>query len=310
MENSDYIVVSVITILATILLLLKDAIFAISTNIGSWMYEFGMAYGYIGAFVISFFGNLTIIFPVPYSVAIAALGAYGLDPILLGVFAGIGATIGEISSYLLGRGMSMAQLEEKYGQRLKKVRQLVDEYGYLTVFIFAVTPLPDDMVMIPAGIIGLSLTKVIIASLIGKILLAIIIAYAGKYGFEMVSLMIGEDNPYSMVITLVGIIIISYLTIRIDWYKLWRNIRTSQTYIDLSNFLKHLNPQMLRTYLRTNPYLSIVAITCLLAVLSFITNVAIIEFLAILSTLIVLAIATYFEHKRVILELEQEEEMF
>ncbi|MGQ4913290.1 MAG: YqaA family protein [Candidatus Asgardarchaeia archaeon] len=306
METSDYIVAGLVAALTGILLIFQNAIISASNSIGVWMFEFGATYGYLGAFLISVFGNFTIVFPIPYSVAIVALGAYGLDPILLGLSAGLGATIGELSSYLLGRGMSMAQLEEKYGHRLKKVRQLVEEYGYFAVFLFAATPLPDDMVMIPAGIIGLSLPRVILASFLGKVLLAMLLAYAGRYSITIVESMIGEDNPYSMVITLAGIIIISYLTIRVDWYKLWRDIRTSKLFIRNIDFLALLNPMMWQTYFKNNSYLSIAAIVIATTVISFIANIPLVVVITITASLFILAITTYFEHKRVINQLEEE----
>ena len=59
------------------------------------------AYGYLGAFIISIFGNFTILLPVPYTLTIYAFGAT-LNPLLLGLVCGLGATIGEFSAYILG----------------------------------------------------------------------------------------------------------------------------------------------------------------------------------------------------------------
>ena len=77
-------------------------------DIWAWMTDLVANYGYTGAFFISIFGNFTVFFPVPYVITIYAFGA-SLNPLLLGISCGLGATIGEFSAYLIGRGGRSSQ---------------------------------------------------------------------------------------------------------------------------------------------------------------------------------------------------------
>ncbi len=61
-------------------------------------------YGYLGVFIISVLGNATLIFPAP-SFTVVAFGAV-LNPYFVGILAGCGAAVGEMTGYTLGRGMS------------------------------------------------------------------------------------------------------------------------------------------------------------------------------------------------------------
>ncbi|MGQ4834322.1 MAG: YqaA family protein [Candidatus Asgardarchaeia archaeon] len=227
MEDADYIFTGILSILVGALYFFQNEVIQLSKLFFIWMIEFSSTYGYIGAFIISIFGNFTIIFPVPYSLAIFLLGASRqVDPLLLGLISGLGAQIGEFSAYLLGRGISKAELEKKYGERFKKINQMIEDYGFWAIVLFAATPLPDDLILVPAGIIGYDFKKTMIAGLIGKIILTTFLAYAGFYSMEFVAKYLGESGPTGMFVSLVGIVVVSYLVIRVDWVKVMEKADT------------------------------------------------------------------------------------
>ena len=60
--------------------------------------------GYLGVFLLSFLGSVAMVLPVPGLIALCAGGGLGLSPAILGVLAGTGETIGEISGYAVGYG--------------------------------------------------------------------------------------------------------------------------------------------------------------------------------------------------------------
>ena len=66
------------------------------------LYGFALQYGYAGVFLISLLGSLVPFLPVPYLVVVILLSSK-LDPLTLGVLAGIGGSLGKITSYILGR---------------------------------------------------------------------------------------------------------------------------------------------------------------------------------------------------------------
>ncbi|MFH0851001.1 MAG: VTT domain-containing protein, partial [Candidatus Bathyarchaeota archaeon] len=153
-------------------------------DIWEWMNQTVYAYGYAGAFVISIFGNFTVFFPVPYVLTIYAFGAT-LNPVLLGLVCGAGSTVGEFSAYLIGRG-GRRVIDERYGERLETAKLLVQRYGMAIIFLFAVLPLPDDLILIPLGMLRYSLKKAMTAMFIGKTIMCTAVAYAGRYSYSFI----------------------------------------------------------------------------------------------------------------------------
>jgi len=139
------------------------------------------SYGYIGIFLISLIGSATIILPLPSVAFVFASGAI-LNPFLVGVLAGLGAAIGEFTGYALGWG-GRKVIKSKWKKLFKRTEDAFQRYGgFWIIILFAVTPLPDDIVGIIAGTLKYSVKKFFIASLIGKVILHLILAYAGFYG--------------------------------------------------------------------------------------------------------------------------------
>ena len=98
--------------------------------------------------------------------------------------------------------------------------KLFGRYGPLAIFIFALTPLPDDLLFIPLGIMRYRIIKAFIPALLGKILMLFILAYFGRIGADVVLLIFGEGNMWiGMAITTVLLAIVLMLLFRIDWEK-------------------------------------------------------------------------------------------
>ena len=186
-------------------------------DLWSWMDRVVSTYGYIGFFIISIFGNLTVIFPVPYTITIYAAGGR-LDPLLLGLVCGLGAGIGEFSAYLVGRG-GRELVEEKYGRRLESMKRLIQRYGALAIIVFAATPLPDDLLLIPLGLLRYDLKKALLACLLGKWLMCTTIAYAGRFSYELILKLFKGGGPLSMVIGLILLALMLVAMLRIDWTR-------------------------------------------------------------------------------------------
>jgi len=228
--KSDWSVCALIVILSLVLWLFQEPITQSSFGIEGIMMELASTYGYLGAFVVSLFGNFTILFPIPYIIVIFTLGSLGGNPVVLGVLGGIGATIGEFSAYVVGKGIGMTELAEKYGERLEGISQLIKDKGFFAIFFFAITPIPDDIILVPLGMINYPYRKTLAAMFMGKTLLVSLTAFAGLFyvaGLEWATLLIGEatiSNIYTIVLQMVAIILASYLTIRLDWIKIIRKL--------------------------------------------------------------------------------------
>jgi membrane protein YqaA with SNARE-associated domain len=132
-------------------------------------------YGYLGVFIISVLGNATLIFPAP-SFTVVAFGAV-LNPYLVGVLAGCGAAVGEMTGYTLGLGMSpdlgegatVAGLGEKQMQWLRWLRPKFQRWGAIVIFVLAAVPNPIfDIGGILAGMARMPWWKFLLAAVLGK----------------------------------------------------------------------------------------------------------------------------------------------
>ncbi|MCX6819541.1 MAG: VTT domain-containing protein [Candidatus Aenigmarchaeota archaeon] len=157
------------------------------------------AFGYLGLFAASVIGSASVILPVPIFLLIFVAGSM-LNPLAVGIIAGIGSAIGEMTAYAIGFGGR--KLLWKNGKKLKKKKpakaegsskwfRRAEEWmhkrgGFLVIFLFAVTPLPDDVIGIICGSIRYDIKKFFIACLLGKIILSLGIAYAGFYGAQWI----------------------------------------------------------------------------------------------------------------------------
>jgi membrane protein YqaA with SNARE-associated domain len=98
----------------------------------------------------------------------------------------LGSAIGESTGYLLGLGGKKI-LEKKYAKGIKRVKKVFEKYGSdFWIILLAVTPLPDDVVGIICGIIKYDFKRYFLAVFIGKLILSLIVAYAGHYSLNWV----------------------------------------------------------------------------------------------------------------------------
>ena len=184
-----------------------------------WMLQFAHQFGYLGVFVISFIGSVSVIFPIPYTLVIFFLGSV-LDPFFVAVSGGLGAALGEFSGYALGYyGRTVVNKERR--RKMDYMVKLFDRYGPVTIFLFALTPLPDDLLFIPLGVMRYPFLKAFIPSLLGKMLMTFILAYSGQQSIDLIINVFGESGWIGTVITVALLVVIIVAMIKIDWEKLF-----------------------------------------------------------------------------------------
>jgi membrane protein YqaA with SNARE-associated domain len=198
-------------------------------EIQDWLYTFATQYGYLGIFLISLIGAMSIFVPIPYPVVIFILGGvkeggvWVFDPLLIAVAAGIGSAIGEFSGYLLGVG-GRKIISDKYKKRMKIITRLFKKYGSVAIFVFALTPLPDDLLFIPLGVMRYSLLRAFIPAVLGKFFSNLIIAYSGRLSLQIIGDLFGvEGEGTSLLIgTIIGLVLLAIVLIiifKFDWEK-------------------------------------------------------------------------------------------
>jgi membrane protein DedA with SNARE-associated domain len=184
-----------------------------------WMVQFALQFGYLGVFLISFIGSVSVIFPIPYTLAIFVLGVI-LDPTIVAVCGGVGAAIGEFSGYAIGYyGRSI--VNEQRQKKMDYMVKLFDKYGAAAIFLFALTPLPDDLLFIPLGVMRYPFWKAFIPALLGKTAMTFILAYSGQQSIELIETIFGGSGWLGTVITAVLLVVIIAAMIKIDWEKLF-----------------------------------------------------------------------------------------
>ena len=191
-------------------------------QISKWMENLALQYGYFGIFLISLLGASSIIFPIPYTVIIFTLGGT-FEPLWIAVAAGLGSAIGEFSGYLLGFGGRKA-ISEKYKRKMEFLVKVFERYGWISIFVFALTPLPDDLLFIPLGVMRYGFLKAFIPAIAGKFCMNLIVAYSGRFSLQIIKTIFGVESDWisaliSMILAIALLIIIFVLMFKIDWEK-------------------------------------------------------------------------------------------
>ena len=190
-------------------------------QLSQWLENLAFQYGYFGIFILSFLGATSIIFPIPYTVVIFYLGSLKIfNPFLIAVSGGAGSALGEFFGFFLGY-YGRAVLSKERQRKIDYVMKIFNRYGALAIFVFALTPLPDDLLFIPLGVMRYSFTRAFIPCFAGKILMCFILAYGGHLSISVIKeFMGGEEGYVTIIASAVLLIIILILMLKIDWEKI------------------------------------------------------------------------------------------
>jgi membrane protein YqaA with SNARE-associated domain len=197
----------------------------------NWILDFALVFGYFGAFFVAFLGNATFLIPIPYMIITFILGGlvntsgqFIFDPLAVGLIAGLGATIGEMTGYLMGYAGSRF-IEESQRDAFSKYISKHPKATPFLIWFLAISPLPDDFVILPLGAAKYPWWKVAIPQFIGKSMFMILAAWLGRISFETIGNLIINYDPTSIanrsleVLALLSLIVALYLMLRIDWQK-------------------------------------------------------------------------------------------
>jgi uncharacterized membrane protein YdjX (TVP38/TMEM64 family) len=136
------------------------------------------AFGYPGIFLIALLANATILLPAPGIAVIYAMGAI-FNPLGVGLAAGSGGTVGELSGYLAGfSGQAVVERSDVY----RRVRPWVEKYGGWAILVLSAIPNPFfDIAGIAAGIAKMPLRTFLVFTFVGQLLKMTFFAVAGHY---------------------------------------------------------------------------------------------------------------------------------
>jgi membrane protein YqaA with SNARE-associated domain len=160
-------------------------VLAISVLIFSFRDQFAelAAIGYPGIFLVSMLGNATIILPAPSLALVFAMGS-ALPPLLVGLAAGVGEALGELTGYAAGFGGRAVIEDQKLYRRLEAWMQ---RRGGITVFVLSVLPNPFfDLAGIAAGTLRYPLWRFLLVCWLGKTIKTTLVAWAGSQSLSLV----------------------------------------------------------------------------------------------------------------------------
>jgi membrane protein YqaA with SNARE-associated domain len=166
-------------------LLIVVVVLGISIAIFAFRDQFAAlaAIGYPGIFLVSMLGCATIILPAPSLALVFAMGT-ALPPMLVGLAAGAGETVGEITGYLAGFGGRAVIEDQKLYARLE---EWMIRRGDITIFLLSVIPNPVfDIAGIAAGTLRFPLWRFMLISLVGKTIKTTFVAWAGAHSLTMI----------------------------------------------------------------------------------------------------------------------------
>ena len=133
-------------------------------------------------FVASVISSATLFLPVP-GLAITTLVGSLLNPWIVGIVAGVGQTLGEMSGYMAGySGQGLINRTKTY-ERLEGWMKSNEFTGLVIVFVLAIIPNPIfDAAGMVAGALRFPVWKYLLAAGLGKVIKNILFAYAGEFG--------------------------------------------------------------------------------------------------------------------------------
>ncbi len=142
-----------------------------------WVERLGR-WGYVGAFAITLVASATVFLPAPGIWVVVAMSP-GFNPVLLGLAAGLGSAVGELSGYVAGAsGRNLVPKEQ--AAHLERFTNLTKKYGAWGIFALAAIPLPVfDIVGIVAGALRVPIFFFLLAAAAGKSIQYILLILVG-----------------------------------------------------------------------------------------------------------------------------------
>ena len=142
------------------------------------LYDFAWL-AYLIVFATSLASNLTIIAPVPFAASIMVAAATEWNPVLITLFASIGAAIGELTGYYagyLGKKIAISENVAWYG----RIERWIQRHGVWSIIFLSFQPIiPFDIGGMIAGAAKMPLHRFLPAVWLGRFPKYIIITYAG-----------------------------------------------------------------------------------------------------------------------------------
>jgi len=182
--------------------------------------------------LLSSFGFGLIPFAGPSNLFIASNFALILgvaDPatlVAIGFLVALGAALAKNIHYLVIFFVSR-HLSEKQRQRLDAEALKVKRWAFLLLFGAAATPIPDDPVVIPLGLLKYSPVKFFAAFFLGKLSITVVGAFLGGWTKSTFSEWLSPETMIALSIVLT--VVVTIILLKVDLGKLVRRFLKRKT---------------------------------------------------------------------------------
>ena len=144
-------------------------------------------WGYLGNFIISILGGATVLIPVPMLAVQFALGGV-LNPVFVGLAAGLGETVGALTIYMTGHGGGTALMNSKHGKiqaAYERLTSWMERKGSIILFILSAVVNPFFYpAALTCGALRFGIKRYFFICLAGKTIKGFTVAFAGYWGLR------------------------------------------------------------------------------------------------------------------------------
>lgn len=148
-------------------------------------------YGYVSILLISLISGLNILVPIPAATFVPIFTAGGISLLVVIILLIIGTLAADIIAYITGRLGSKVTSSHYPGLQKKLVSLYSNNEKWLPYFVFgfaAFIPIPNEVYLIPLGIIGVKLQQFFIPLLLGTTLYQSLAAFGVENIFKYILL--------------------------------------------------------------------------------------------------------------------------
>ena len=179
-----------------------------------------MDLGPLVVFFAVFISHLIPFLPLPgYLATITYVASRGdvVSMALAALATAFGAALGKLLVFFYGYGVGKLVMGKELVYA-KKFFDRVSKWGIdVAVFIFAMSPLADDVLYIPLGAAGYDVRRFFVALLAGKLMLATVIVVLTDLAKSLLEETVGDIM--TSVILAAGTLLITFFVLRIKWSR-------------------------------------------------------------------------------------------
>jgi len=180
-------------------------------------------------FIIFVLSIIPILTPPTWIVVVSAYSLNDqLNPYLLSIIGATAAIAGRLLLLQLST-FGRKAINDQRKSSLEKLRKYLEKtrYGYfIGTLLFALLPLPSNMLFISYGLINAKSISIIVGFWLGRFLVYIIMIYVSSYFFNSFREMLNSDIQTLILMNIVGILMTLFMLL-IDWNILFSEHKLS-----------------------------------------------------------------------------------